>query len=79
MNVFRGTVHGKTIELERESGFADGEPVTVVVQARPHKRLPAGEGIRRSAGGWSDDAEGLDAFLEWNRQQRQLDRPEMRQ
>lgn len=70
MNVFRGTVDGKTIELERESGLPDGESVTVVVQAEARKRLPLGEGIRRSEGGWSDDAEGLDAFLEWNRQQR---------
>ncbi|HEX7376781.1 MAG TPA: hypothetical protein VF278_06695 [Pirellulales bacterium] len=70
MNVFRGTVHGKTIELERESGLPDGESVTVVVQAGTRKRLPLGEGIRRSAGGWSDDAAGLDAFLEWNHEQR---------
>ncbi|HET6880810.1 MAG TPA: hypothetical protein VFI31_11685 [Pirellulales bacterium] len=77
MNVFHGTVHGKTIELEREPGLPDGEHVTVVVQPSERKRLPPGEGIRRSEGGWADDPEGLDDFLEWNRQQRKLDRPEI--
>ena len=64
MNVFRGTMHGKMIELERESGLPDGEQVTVVVQPNERKRLPPGEGIRRSEGGWADDTEGLDAFLD---------------
>lgn len=77
MNVFRGTVHGKTIELEHEAGLPDGEQVTVIVQAGGAKRLPPGEGIRRSSGGWADDPIGLDEFLEWNRQQRKLDRPEI--
>jgi hypothetical protein len=77
MTIFRGTAHGKTIELERESGLPDGEPVTVIVHAGQGKRLPPGEGIRRSAGGWGDDAEGLEQFLEWNRQQRKIDRPEL--
>lgn len=77
MNVFRGTAHGKTIKLEGELGLPDGEPVTVIVHAREGKRLPPGEGIRRSAGGWGDDPEGLDQFLEWNRRQRQIDRPEI--
>lgn len=77
MNVFQGTVHGKTIELERESGLPDGERVTVVVQSSERKRLPPGEGIRRSEGGWADDAEDLDEFLSWNRRQRKLDRSEI--
>ena len=77
MNVFRGTVHGKTIELERESGLPDGEQVTVIVQSGTAKRLPLGDGIRRSEGGWGDDAQWLDDFLEWNRQQRKVDRTEI--
>ncbi|HEX7448630.1 MAG TPA: hypothetical protein VF306_13855 [Pirellulales bacterium] len=77
MNLFRGTVSGKTIELEREPGLPDGAQVTVIVQADHPKRLPAGEGIRRSAGGWADDPEGLDEFLEWNRRQRKIDRSEI--
>lgn len=40
------------------------------------KELPPGEGLRRSAGAWADDAEGLDEYLEWNRSQRKVGRPE---
>jgi hypothetical protein len=73
-----GVVHGKLIELDSAIGLPDGQEVQVIVQpVRQKKRLAPGEGIRRSAGGWSDDPVGLDAFLEWNRQQRKLDRPEI--
>jgi hypothetical protein len=77
--VLKGIVHGKTIELEQEPGLPDGQEVSVVVQPleATEKRLPPGEGIRRSAGGWGDDAEGLDEYLEWNRQQRKVGRREI--
>lgn len=75
VNVFRGTVHGKTIELERESGLPDGRQVMVILQTAEAKRLPPGEGIRRSAGAWAEGGEELDRFLEWSRQQRKVDRP----
>src|SRR6266446_1873349 len=41
------------------------------------KETPVGaalEALKRAAGGWADGPEGLDRFLEWNRQQRQLNR-----
>jgi hypothetical protein len=67
--VLKGTVHGNTIEFEGELDIPDGQEVTVIVQPAPLaddtlKRLPPGEGIRRSAGAWSDDPEGLDQFLQ---------------
>ena len=67
--VFKGTVHGKTIELERELGIPDGQEVTVTVRPfSPAKdapgRLAPGEGIRRSSGAWSEDAEELDCYIE---------------
>jgi len=37
--------------------------------------LPPGEGIRRSAGAWADDPEGLDQYLEQLRNDRDQDRP----
>ncbi len=70
----RGVVHGKIIELDEEVGLPDGQAVTVSVQP-VGRRLPPGEGIRRSAGAWADDAEELDKYLEWNRQQRKISRP----
>jgi hypothetical protein len=66
---FKGMIHGRTIELEQESGIADGREVTVIVQpSAPMNGAPRcqspGEGIRRSSGAWSDDAEGLDRYIE---------------
>ncbi|OAI49912.1 hypothetical protein AYO44_18260 [Planctomycetaceae bacterium SCGC AG-212-F19] len=76
--VFKGTVHGKTIELEEAPGLPDGQAVTVLVQPVPaQEALPPGDGLRRSFGAWSEDAEELAKFLEWNRQQRQRDRREI--
>ena len=71
----RGVVHGKVIQLEMEVGLPDGQEVTVSVRPLAAKQPAAGEGLRRSAGAWADDPEGLDAYLEENRQVRQLDRP----
>jgi hypothetical protein len=76
--VLRGVVHGKTIELEEEPGLPDGQIVTITVTvpplAAPRKKLPPGEGIRRSAGAWAEDAEELDQYLEQVRQQRKVGR-----
>jgi uncharacterized protein (DUF433 family) len=57
--VFKGIVHGNTIKLEGELGIPDGQEVTVIVQTPrpaecPPKRLPPGEGIRRSSGAWAE-------------------------
>jgi hypothetical protein len=75
----RGVVHGKTIELEQEPGLPDGQEVMVRVQpvGQQGRKLPPGEGIRRSAGAWAEDAEELDQYLEWVRQQRKVGRPEL--
>lgn len=73
----KGVIHGKTIELEQEPGLEDGQAVSVTLQSLPEQRLPSGEGIRQSAGGWADDPDGLEAFLEWNRRQRKIGRPEI--
>jgi hypothetical protein len=40
------------------------------------EKLPPGEGIRRSSGGWAEDAGELDEYLEWVRQQRKVGRRE---
>ena len=58
-DVFHGVVHGKTIELNEETGLPDGHAVSI-------RLLPArtpGEGIRASAGGWADGGEELDEWL----------------
>ena len=72
MPQLRGIVHGKTIELDDSTGLPDGQPVSVIV----HRLLPPGEGIRRSAGAWSDADETLDTWLDQMQQSRRQDRPE---
>ncbi len=42
---------------------------------RNYARVPAG--LRRSFGGWAEDADELDEYLEWTRQQRKLRRREI--
>lgn len=72
----RGIAHGKMIELEQDSGLPEGQSVLVVV--RPVKEQQnLIEGLMRSFGAWADDAEGLDEYLEWNRQQRKKSRAEI--
>jgi uncharacterized protein (DUF433 family) len=144
--IFKGVVHGKTIELEQEPGLPDGEAVTVAIQRLPqtqpssqgpvpkvetwcerigfdktvsptekvvkgtrllaealvvelqqgnsdaeflkahpelttedvaalrnYARCPAG--LRQSFGAWADEAEELDQYLAWTREQRRRDRP----
>ena len=67
----RGVVHGRTIELEGDLNLPEGQQVDVIVQPR----LSPEEAIRRSAGGWSDDPEGVDRFVEEMRRLRDLERP----
>jgi hypothetical protein len=76
-----GIVHGRTIELDRDLGLPEGQQVTVTVQSpvETGQDLAPGEGLRRSAGSWSDDVEGLDQYLEWTRKQRKQVRPELEQ
>lgn len=70
-NYFKGVIHGKVIELRESPGLPEGQEVTVLVQPLV---LPGTEGILRSAGACNDEAEDLDAYLQWNREQRKRTR-----
>jgi hypothetical protein len=60
-----GVIHGRTINLDRAPGLPDGQQVTVTMQPLIEKQTQEpGEGIRRSAGAWADNTEGLDNYLE---------------
>jgi hypothetical protein len=74
--VTRGVIHGKTIELPQETGLPEGQEVTVTLEAAGSTES-AREALRRSAGGWAEDAEELDQYLEWNRQQRKTSRRDL--
>ena len=77
----KGVIHGKTIELELEAGLPDGQEVSVTVEPVSPATSPTGPdalaALRRAAGTWSDDAEGLDRYLDWSRQQRAGNRAEI--
>ncbi len=77
MEHLHGIVHGRMIELETESGFPDGQPVTIVVRAMPAESkeaaaTPLTSGLRRAFGSWLEDAKELDEYLVWNRNQRRI-------
>lgn len=76
--IIKGIVHGRTIELAADAGLPDGQEVDVILKPTIETEgLAPGEGIRRSAGAWADDPEGLEEYLEWNRQQRKIGRPKI--
>jgi hypothetical protein len=68
----KGVVHGKIIELEQDSGLPDGQAVSVAL--RP--TLAPGEGLRAAFGAWSEDAQGLDEFVDQLYRDRQDGRTE---
>ncbi len=72
-----GIVRGKFIHLDAESGFPDGQCVKVTLEPRqPASKKEPGEGLLRAFGGWSDDPEGVDRFVEETYRLRRLERPE---
>lgn len=72
LNAMRGIIHGKTIEVEGDLNLPEGQQVTVIVQPV----LSPEEAIRQSFGGWAEDAEELDKFLEDVQRGRQQERAE---
>ena len=74
--VTRGIIHGNTVQLPQPTSFIEGQEVLVTLEA-PESMESATEALRRSAGGWSDEVEELDRYLEWNRQQRKASRRDL--
>lgn len=83
MDLLEGVVHGNMIELDSALGLPDGQRVSVVIRPMPREDASNGdeaareESLRDAFGAWADDAEGLDEYLEWSRQQRKIGRPEI--
>ena len=78
-HAIKGVMHGKTIELFQEPGLPEEQEVTVTLQPveAAARRLPPGEGLRRSFGAWADDAKELDEFVEESRRSRKRHRAEI--
>lgn len=56
--VLKGTVRGKTIELEEPTDLPDGLEITVAIPLKP------GDGVRLTAGSWADMTPEQKAELE---------------
>jgi citrate lyase beta subunit len=69
--IVNGVIHGKTIELDQESGLPDGQTVEVAIQIVQAGLAPEpwGEGLRRCAGALAD-IPGLDEDMEQILQER---------
>jgi hypothetical protein len=68
-----GVVHGKTIELVEDLGFADGQEVELRVRILPSRQVKQpGEGLHRTEGALADDPY-WDAIMEEIYQERKND------
>lgn len=76
MNEVHGVIHGRTIELDAAPELPDGERVVVTIERLPEVEQRR-EALLRAYGGWADEADEVEAFLRWNREQRQADRSEI--
>ena len=82
MNNQATTLHGlvlrKTVQFDQELGLPNGQPVEVTIRLiQESETASQGEGLKRAFGAWADEADAVDDFLRWNRQQRKLGRPEI--
>ena len=71
---FQGILDGQSIKLDRPPGLPDGSKVSVVVRKA---KLSAGEReakLKELFGGCSEDAQELDSYMQWNREQRRINR-----
>lgn len=69
-----GVIRGHTIELPVDAGFEDGELVNVTIRPHTAAHVADGDGLKHAFGGWSDEADALDEYLEWNREARKQSR-----
>ena len=76
---YHGVVQGNVIKLDGSTAFPDGQEVKVIVEpCEPAAvELAPEERMRRAFGAWAEDAEQLDEYLRWNREQRGTDRREI--
>jgi uncharacterized protein (DUF433 family) len=82
--VVKGTnLLAEALVAELEQGRSDDEMLQAhpelvnedLVALRNYSLAPAG--LRQAFGGWAEDAEELDKYLEWTRQQRKISRREI--
>lgn len=68
---------GRTIQLDQELGLPDGQHVQITIRPMTSKEgIASPEGLERAFGAWAAEADAVDEFLRWNREQRKLGRAE---
>ena len=67
-SVHHGIVSGETIVLTDSPGLPDGQEVRVTLEVV--RMESTDDGLRRAFGAWAEDADELDEYLRWNREQR---------
>ena len=50
--ILKGTIHGRSIELEAEPGLPDGQQVTVTVQPMPQRESPPLDALEAQINSW---------------------------
>jgi len=75
--VLRGIVHGKSIELEHPLSIPDGSEIELVVKHQPINAEQKRRRLEAVFGSCEADAQELDDFLSWNREQRKRNRPDL--
>jgi hypothetical protein len=70
-------VPGKSIELEHPLPMPDGSEIELVVKRSPMSAEQRKQRLEAIFGSCEQDAEDLDEFLNWNRDQRKHSRPEL--
>jgi hypothetical protein len=79
--IIHGVVHGKTIALEEDPGFAEGQPVELTIRTvAPRMERQPGDGFLRTEGALADDTEWdgiLEEIYQARKQERQPEVPDL--
>ena len=73
MKILHGKIRGRTIEINDDLGFNEGQDVEVQVRLLPTSARQPGEGFLRTEGALADDTE-WDGIMEEIHQARKVER-----
>ncbi len=71
---FHGILHGQSIKLDRPPSLPDGSKVNVIVRKAKLSASEREAKLKELFGGCSQDAAELDSFIQWNQEQRRINR-----
>ncbi|MCC6509438.1 MAG: hypothetical protein IT423_10040 [Pirellulaceae bacterium] len=71
---FQGILQGQSIKLDRPPSLPDGSKVNVTVRKAKLSASERADKLKELFGGCAEDASDLDRYMDWNHQQRRLNR-----